>query len=170
MSGLPMSKFEIVDLPGMKTVAFSIEKTEQDFLNGGSLFTLQKIDAIDEAEKKVFYMLPDGEKEHSIVLLTLTKNKALLNTGTLVGDEFEVSDSPVPINYSTIFNQEDVEYKEFAYTPNMKRIFSIVDAETGEEVKPVLYADKETNQIKGKCMLLPNKHYIALQLRCGIDE
>lgn len=166
MSNIPMNKFEIVDLPGMKTVAFAIEKNNHQ---GEEALALQKIDAVEELEngknKKTFYVLPNGESMQDIVLLTLAKNKAILNTGAITEEGFVTSDSAVPLNYGTIYSHEGAVSKEFAYTPNMKRIFSIVDAETGEEVKPVVYIDKDTNQLKGKCNLMPNKPYIALQVK-----
>ena len=57
------------------------------------------------------------------------------------------------------------EYKEFKYTPNFKRPISIIDPETTEEVKPVLYFDEKTNEVKGKCKLKPYKSYFAFEIR-----
>ena len=51
------------------------------------------------------------------------------------------------------------------YTPDMKRHFSIIDTETGEEVKPVLYTDEITGKVKGKCKILPHRPYIVLELK-----
>ena len=65
----------------------------------------------------------------------------------------------------TLFEELGVEYKEVEYTPNMKRTFSIIDTQTGEEVKPVLYTDPVTGKVKGKCKILPHKPYIVLELR-----
>ena len=58
-------------------------------------------------------------------------------------------------------------YKEFTYTPNLKRPISIIDPETTEEVKPTLYFDEETNEVKGKCKLKPYKSYFAFEIRDG---
>ena len=38
-------------------------------------------------------------------------------------------------------------YKEFTYTPNLKRPICIIDPETTEEVKPTLYFDEKTNEV-----------------------
>ena len=100
-------------------------------------------------------MLPDGQDKHMVVLLTLTKSKAILSTGEITEDGFMSRDNAVPLSYGTVFNQDGVEYKEFSYTPNMKRQFAIIDTSTGEEVKPTLYVDNITNEVKGKCKLLP---------------
>ena len=46
----------------------------------------------------------------------------------------------------------------------MKRPISIIDPETTEEIKPTLYFDDETNEVKGKCKLKPNKQYFAFEV------
>ena len=56
-------------------------------------------------------------------------------------------------------------YKEFTYTPNLKRPISIIDPETTEEIKPVVFIDKSTNEVKGKCKLEPYKSYFAFEIR-----
>ena len=48
---------------------------------------------------------------------------------------------------------------------NLKRPISIIDPETTEEIKPVLYFDEETNEVKGKCKLKPHKNYFAFEIR-----
>ena len=47
----------------------------------------------------------------------------------------------------------------------MKRPISIIDPETGEEIKPILYFDEETNEVKGKCKLKPFKNYFAFEIK-----
>ena len=64
-------------------------------------------------------------------------------------------------------SEEEMEYKDFDYTPNLKRSISIIDPETTEEVKPVLYFDEKTNEVKGKCKLKPYKSYFAFEIREG---
>ena len=68
------------------------------------------------------------------------------------------------MSFKTLYNEEATEYKEFAYTPNMKRPISIIDPETTEEVKPILYFDEETKEVKGKCKLKPYKKYFAFEI------
>ncbi len=164
-----MNKFEIIDMPGMNTLAFLVEKNESEKNKGNAYLSLQKIQCIDTQEegkiKKVFNVIKNGEDTQLIVLLTLTNNKAILSTGELSNKGFMATETNVPLSYGTIYNQEGVEYKEIEYTPNMKRHFSIIDTQTGEEIKPVLYTDEMTGEIKGRCKLLPNKPYIVLELR-----
>ena len=166
---LQMNKFEIIDMPGMETIAFLVERNDNEYRKGNSLFTLVKLDFIQREEegkiKKTFTLLPDTQEKHTVVLLTLTKSKAILSTGEVTEDGFVSRDNAVPLSYGTVFNQEGIEYKEFSYTPNMKRQFAIIETSTGEEVKPVLYVDNVTNEVKGKCKLLPLRPYIVLEIR-----
>ena len=85
--------------------------------------------------------------------------------GVLEDNKVKVSKKPIPIKFQTLYSEEATEYKEFKYTPNLKRPISIIDPETTEEVKPILYFDEQTNEIKGKCKLKPNKSYFAFEIR-----
>ena len=70
-----------------------------------------------------------------------------------------------PGESETLYSEKEMEYREFRYTPNLKRPISIIDPETTEEVKPVLYFDKETNEVRGKCKLKPYKSYFAFEIK-----
>ena len=71
----------------------------------------------------------------------------------------------MPFKFNTLYSEKESEYKDFKYTPNLKRPISIIDPETTEEVKPILYFDEKTNEIKGKCKLKANKSYFAFEIR-----
>ncbi len=161
---IQMNKFEIVDLPGMSTLAFMVEASMEQ----SSGLSLQKLDHLEIEEegkiKKTFNVIADSDKQ-LILLLTLTNNKAIISTGELTEKGFTPVDRNVPLSYGTIFNQEGVEHKEIEYTPNLKRHFSIIDTQTGEEVKPTLYMDDITHTVKGKCKILPSRPYIVLELK-----
>lgn len=165
---IQMNKFEIVDLPGMQTIAFLVERNDEEYRKGNALFTLQKIESTGREEegklKKAFSVLSTDERQY-VVLLTLTKSRAILSTGEITEDGFVSKDNAVPLSYGSVYNQEGVEYKEFTYTPSMKRQFAIIDTSIGEEVKPTLYVDNITNEVKGKCKILPLRPYIVLELR-----
>ncbi len=60
---------------------------------------------------------------------------------------------PVPVKFDTIYSEQETEYKDVKYTPNFQRPITIIDPETTEEVKPVVYFDKDTNEVRGKCKL-----------------
>lgn len=166
---IQMNKFEVIDMPGMVTIAFVVEKNEEEYEKGRSLLSLQKIECIDTQEegkiKKTFSIIKTDDEPQLIVLLTLTNSKAILSTGELSPEGFKATESNVPLSYGSIYNQSSVEYKEVEYSPDMKRHFSIIDTETGEEVKPVLYTDELSGKIKGKCKILPHRPYIVLELK-----
>jgi hypothetical protein len=166
---IPMNKFEIIDMPGMTTLAFVVEKTENVYADNRPMLSLQKIDSIDSTDngriKKTFNVLKENDDPQLIVLLTLTNTKAILSTGELTQNGFKATESNIPLSYGSIYNNEGIEYKEVDYTPNMKRHFSIIDTQTGEEIKPVLYNDEITGKVKGKCKLLPHRPYIVLELK-----
>jgi hypothetical protein len=162
--------FTIVDPQGMKTLAFLVNKSEESVENA-PVYTLQKLDfAIQEEEgkrKKTFFInepVLDTE-EKDIVLLTVGKEKALLNTAILQNDKLYVYKGPAPLEYKTLYSDKPIEFKDFKYTPNFKRPISIIDPEIGDEVKPVLYFDNQDNVVKGKIKLMPYKSYIALEVK-----
>ena len=64
-----------------------------------------------------------------------------------------------------LYSEEEMEYKDVRYTPNLQRPITIIDPETTEEVKPILYFDKETNEVRGKCKLKPYKSYFAFEIK-----
>ena len=85
--------------------------------------------------------------------------------GILEEDKIKISKKPMPIKFDTLYSEKEGEYKEFQYTPNLKRPISIIDPETTEEVRPILYMDKKTNEVKGKCKLKPYKSYFSFEIR-----
>ena len=115
--------------------------------------------------KKTFSIIKTDDEPHLIVLLTLTSSRAILSTGELSDKGFKATETNVPLSYGSIYNHSGVEYKEVDYSPEMKRHFSIIDTQTGEEVKPVLYTDEISGKVKGRCKILPNRPYIVLELR-----
>ena len=91
----------------------------------------------------------------------------VINSGLLINDEVRITKRPTPFKFNTLYSEEELEYKDFDYTPNLKRSISIIDPETTEEVKPTLYFDEKTNEVKGKCKLKPYKSYFAFEIREG---
>lgn len=165
---LKMNKFEVIDLPGMNTLAFLVDRDYEAYSQGYAFLSLEKLRSVEVREdgqiKKVFNVLiEDPEDEDDIVLLTLTDKKAILRIGVLDSSGFQTEDTSISLNYGTIYNSEGIEYRDVAYTPDMKRNFSIIDSQTGEEVKPSLYRDENGN-VKGRCKIMPNRPYIVLEV------
>ena len=71
----------------------------------------------------------------------------------------------MPVKFDTLYSETAMELKDFKYTPNLKRPITIIDPETTEEVKPMIYLDKSTNEARGRCKLKPNKSYFSFEIR-----
>ena len=83
----------------------------------------------------------------------------------LIDDEVKISKKPTPFKFNTLYSEEEQEFKDFNYTPNMKRDICVIDPETTEELKPRLYFDEKENKVKGRCKLKPYKSYFAFEVR-----
>ena len=99
-----------------------------------------------------------------MVVLTLPYEYRRRRNG-YTGLVVRISKKPSSIKFDTLYSEKETVFKEFKYTPNLKRPITIIDPETTEEIKPVLYFDKETNEVRGKCKLKPYKSYFSFEIR-----
>lgn len=160
--------FSITDPEGVNTVIYQINKTPKEFLKEYPKYTVDRLDYTEELrgnmKRKTFYVdFPTQEDE--LLILSFAKEKVVVNTAILVDDKISISKKPMPVKFDSIYSEEEKEIKDFKYTPNLKRPICIIDPETTEEVKPVLYFDENTNEVKGKCKLKPYKSYFAFEIR-----
>lgn len=169
MEHLQGKHFSITDPKDVNTVIYQVNETEKEFRNEGPKYTVERLDNTNEIRgentKKTFFVdnpLPEG---NSLVILSFGKDRVVVNTGLLLDDKVKITKKPLPVKFDTLYSEKEHEYKEFLYTPNLKRPISIIDPETTEEVKPVLYFDEKTNEVKGKCRLKPYKSYFAFEIR-----
>ncbi len=169
MESVQGKHFSITDPKEVNTVIYKINKTEKEYLNESPKYTVERLDYMEELngdlKKKTFFVdepSPDGEQ---LVILSFGKEKVVVNTGIMEDEKLRISKKPMPIKFDTLYSEKESEYKEFKYTPNLKRPISIIDPETTEELKPILYFDEETNEVKGKCKLKPYKSYFAFEIR-----
>lgn len=167
MATLEGKHFSITDPKDVSTVIYKVNKTEKEFKDAPK-YTVERLEKLDEFRgentKRTFFVedpSPEGER---LVILSFAKERVVVNTGILSDDKVKITKSPVPIKFDTIYS-EQIGYKEFNYTPNLQRPISIIDPETTEEIKPVLYFDEKTNEVKGKCKLKPYKSYFAFEIR-----
>lgn len=159
-------EFSILDPNGLNTVAFVIEN---DYINDEEVYTLQMLDNEQQEEngkvKKTFSVEADNE-ETTILMLTMGKNKVVINSAILKDNEISVINKPNIVKYEPILSKDNEEvYRDFKYTNNLKRPISIIDIQTGKEVKPVLYIDKQSGEVIGQCKMMPYKPYIAVELK-----
>ena len=160
--------FSITDPENVNTVIYQVNRTDREYANSPK-FTVERLDYTEELigakKKKTFYVdnpEPDG---NPLVIMSFSKERVVINMGLLDYDVVKISKKPMPVKFTTVFTENEGEFKEFSYTPNMKRPISIIDPETGDEVKPTLYFDEEANEVKGKCKLKPYKKYFAFEIR-----
>lgn len=169
MDNLQGKHFSITDPKGVKTVIYQVNRTEREYLKESPKYTVERLEHTEELRgdlnKKTFYVESPEKDGNKLVILSFGEDKVVVNTGVLLGDEVRISKKPTPFKFTALHTQDKVEYKEFQYTPNLKRPISIIDPETTEEVKPILYFDENTNEVKGKCKLKPYKSYFAFEIR-----
>jgi len=165
MTNLEGKHFSITDPKDVRTVIYEVNKEKND---NGPKYTIQRLDYTEEIrgenKKKTFYVDNPIEEGNSLVILSFAKERVVVNTGLLLDDKVYIKKKPMPIKFDTLYSEETL-YKEFDYTPNLKRPISIIDPETTEEIKPVLYFDEKTKEVKGKCKLKPHKSYFAFEIR-----
>ena len=161
--------FSITDPKGVNTVIYQINKTEKEFSKEYPKYTVQRLDCTEELtgdlSKKTFYVDNPSNDEDDLLILSFGKDRVVVNMALLEGNKISISKKPMPLKFNSLYSEEKTEYKEVRYTPNLKRPICIIDPETTEEVKPTLYYDEKTDEVKGKCKLKPYKSYFAFEIR-----
>mgnify|MGYP004472474437 FL=1 len=160
--------FSITDPQGVNTVIYRVSKTPRELLQEYPKFTVQRLEYAEELNgnlKKKTFFVDEPENEEELVILSFGQDRVVINMGLLEEDKVKIAKRPIPIKFDTLYSEQEQEYREFRYTPDLKRPISIIDPETTEEVKPILYFDEETNEVKGKCKLKPYKSYFAFEIR-----
>lgn len=161
--------FSITDPQGVNTVIYQINKTEKEFLKDSPKYTLERLDFMEELrgnmKRKTFFVDNPSKEEDQLVILSFGNDKVVVNMALLQGDEVSICKKPVPLKFDNLYQEQEYEVKDFRYTPNLKRPICIIDPETTEEIKPVLYFDETTNEVRGKCKLKPYKSYFAFEIR-----
>ena len=160
--------FSIMDPKGISTVIYQVNHTVNPGENDPKI-TIQRLvsrsQLIGENTKKTFYVEKLDSTTNKIIILSFSKDRVIINNGKLLDDEVRISKKPMPLKFDTLYSEKQSEYKEIKYTPSLQRPITVIDPETTEEVKPVLYIDKETNEVRGKCILKPFKAYFAFEVR-----
>lgn len=169
MDTLEGKSFSITDPQGVNTVIYQINKTEKEFLKDSPKYTLQRLDFMEEfrgeMKRKTFFVDNPSKDEDQLVILSFGTDKVVVNMALLQDDEVSICKKPIPLKFDNLYHENEYEVKDFKYTPNLKRPICIIDPETTEEIKPTLYFDEETNEVKGKCKLKPYKSYFAFEIR-----
>ncbi len=173
MENIQGKHFSITDPQGVNTVIYRINKTEKEFLKNSPKYTIERLLFSEELRgnlKKKTFFVDEPKSSEELLILSFGDDKVVVNMGILEDDRVKISKRPIPIKFDTLYSEKEMEYKEFKYTPNLKRPISVIDPETTEEVKPILYFDKDTNEVRGKCKLKPYKSYFAFEVRDKKDN
>ena len=137
-------------------------------------YTVERLEYIEELvgenKKKTFYVDRPAPEGNHLVILSFGEEKVVVNMGILDEEKIKISKRPMPVKFKTFYSEEETEYTDVEYTPNLKRPISIIDPETTEEIKPILYFDEKTNEVKGKCKLKPYKSYFVFEIRENKEE
>jgi len=161
--------FSITDPKGVKTVIYEVYKTDKEYLDKFPKYTVERLKTteqlVGDLRKKTFYVEDPQDNGNQLIIFSFAGDKVIINNGLLINDEVKISKKPIPFKFNTIYSEEATELKDFRYTPNLKRAITIIDTETAEEIKPVLYYDESTNEVRGKCKLKPYKSYFAFEIR-----
>ena len=151
--------FSITDPQNVNTVIYQINKTEGLMEENTPKFTLERLKCREELvglnKRKTFFVDAPKDEGNQLIILSFGQDRVVVNMGLLNKDEVKISKRPVPVKFNTLYSEQETEYKDVRYTPNFQRPITIIDPETTEEVKPVVYFDKDTNEVRGKCKLKP---------------
>ena len=161
--------FSITDPKNVNTVIYEVNETEKEIAKNSPKYTVERLEfteeLVGEKKRKTFYIDNPKPQGNKLEILSFGTDRVVINNGVLEGNKVIISRKPMPFKFRTLYNNEETEYRDVEYTPNLKRPISIIDPETAEEIKPVLYFDEVTNEVKGKCKLKPNKTYFAFEIR-----
>ena len=166
--------FSITDPKGVNTVIYQIIKTPKELLKEYPKYTVERLDFTEELrndmKRKTFFVDFPSKDQDNLLILSFQKERVVVNTAVLQENKVSISKKPLPLKFDSLYSEEETEYKSFKYTPNLKRPICIIDPETTEEVKPVLYFDEKEQDIRGKCKLKPYKSYFAFEIRDKKDN
>jgi len=166
MNFLETQDFSIIQPVGVKVIAFYI--IYSDLEKGVPLCRLEKIDYVDNVidgkTERRFTVLEDKDKELDIIVMSLTKYRCDIAYAKLHNDILEYTDKVIGAKYNDNINfeQEEEEYR-FRYNPIKQMI--IIDADSGEQMIPIIERGRNELDRMGKYKLLKGKRYIIMRLR-----
>ena len=128
--------FSITDPKGVRTVIYQVNKTEKEFLPDSPKYTIQRLDFSEELRgeniRKTFYVDNPSENEDQLVILSFAKERVVVNMAILEENKISISKKPMPLKLDSLYTETETEYKDFRYTPNLKRPICIIDQENTE--------------------------------------
>ena len=122
--------FSITDPQGVNTVIYRVNKTDKRLLDEYPKYTVQRLEYAEELNgnlKKKTFFIDEPENEEELVILSFGQDKVVVNMGLLTEDRVKIAKRPIPIKFNTLYSEQETEYKEFKYTPDLKRPISFID-------------------------------------------
>ena len=123
MESIQGKHFSITDPEGVSTVIYRINKTAKEYLQEYPKYTVERLVFTEEIKgnlKRKTFFIDEPDYEEQLLFLSFGKEKVVVNTGVLEDDKVKISKKPMPIKFDTLYSEKE-EYKEFQYTPNLKR-------------------------------------------------
>ena len=133
--------FSITDPKDVNTVIYEVIETDKKELESEDVprFTVERLIRSSEIRgenfKRTYYIDNPKPQGNSLVFLSFGKGKVVVNTGMMINEEVRITKKPMPIKFDAINTEENPVYKEFSYTPNLKRPITIIDTETVEDTE-----------------------------------
>ena len=124
MESIQGKHFSITDPEGVNTVIYRINKTAKEYLNEYPKYTVERLLSSEELKgnlKRKTFFIDEPDYEEQLLFLSFGKEKVVVNMGILEDDKIKISKKPMPIKFDTLYSEKEEEYKEFQYTPNLKR-------------------------------------------------
>ena len=111
--------FSITDPSHINTVIYQVNKTEKEFAKNAPKYTVERLEYseefVGEKKKKTFFVENPAPEGNPLVILSFAKEKVIINMGFLDYDVVRISKKPMPLKFKTLYNEEETDYKEFAY-------------------------------------------------------
>ena len=124
MESIQGKHFSITDPQGVSTVIYRVNKTEKEFLNEYPKFTVERLVSAEELKgnlKKKTFFIDEPNYEEQLIILSFAGDKVVVNIGILEDNKVRISKKPIPIKFDTKKKEKQGIYKEFKYTPNLRK-------------------------------------------------
>ena len=126
MESLQGKHFSITDPKDVNTVIYQVNKTnKKEVMEGAPKFTVERLEFAeelrDDASRKTFFVDNPKEEGNQLIMLSFGKNKVVINMGILHDDKVKISKKPMPVKFDTLYSEDKVMFKEFKYTPNLRK-------------------------------------------------
>lgn len=124
MESIQGKHFSITDPKGVNTVIYRVNKTAKEFLNKYPKLTVERLVSAEELKgnlKKRTFFIDEPNYEEQLIILSFTGDKVVVNMGILEDNKVRISKKPIPVKFDTIYSEKEEIYKEFKYTPNLRK-------------------------------------------------